>query len=71
VVERFKISADAKRLEVLVKVEDPDALNEPLYLTRRWNKVPNRLLETVCAENNGDHFGMNLFPVPRAEKPDF
>src|SRR5258705_1452869 len=52
VVERFKISPDARRLEVLVKVEDPDTFNEPLYLTRRWNKVPNQLLETVCAENN-------------------
>jgi len=71
VVERFKISADARRLDVLVKVEDPDTFNEPLYLTRRWNKVPNKLLETVCAENNTDHFGMNLFPIPRADKPDF
>jgi len=71
VVERFKLSADGKTLEVLVKVEDPDTFNEPLYMTRRWNKVPNRLLETVCAENNEDHFGENLFPIPRAGKPDF
>jgi hypothetical protein len=38
---------------------------------RRWNKVPNQLLETVCAENNGDHYNKNLFPIPRAGKPDF
>jgi len=34
----------------------------------RWGdagtRCPNRLLEMVCAENNGDHFGGNLFPVP-------
>jgi len=71
VVERFKLSTDSKMLEALVKVEDPDTFNEPLYMVRRWNKVPNQLLEMVCAENNGDHFGKNLFPVPRAEKPDF
>jgi len=71
VVERFKLSADGKTLEALVKVEDPDTFNEPLYMVRRWNKVPNQLLEMVCAENNGDHFGKNLFPVPRAHRPDF
>ena len=71
VVERFKLSADGKTVEALVKVEDPDTFNEPLYMVRRWNKVPNQLLEMVCAENNGDHFGKNLFPVPRAHKPDF
>jgi hypothetical protein len=71
VVERFKLSADGKTLEALVKLEDPDTFNEPLYMVRRWNKVPNQLLEMVCAENNADHFGKNLFPVPRADKPDF
>jgi hypothetical protein len=25
----------------------------------------------VCAENNGDHFGKNLFPIPQADMPDF
>jgi hypothetical protein len=71
VMERFKLSPDGKALNVLVKVEDPDTFNEPLYLTRRWNKVANQLLEMVCAENSDDHFGENLFPVPHADKPDF
>jgi hypothetical protein len=71
VVERFKLSADGMTLEALVKVEDPDTFNEPLYMMRRWRKVPNQLLEMVCAENNGDHFGKNLFPVPQADAPDF
>jgi hypothetical protein len=71
VTERFKLSADEKSLGVLIKVEDPDTFNEPLYMQRRWNKVPNQLLEMVCAENNGDQFHMNLFPVPQAKSPDF
>ena len=71
VVERLKLSADGKFLEAFVKVEDPDAFNEPLFMVQRWRKVANPLLETVCAENNGDHFNQNLFPIPEATKPDF
>jgi hypothetical protein len=58
-------------LEVLVKVEDPDTFNETLYMVQRWRKVPNPLGESICAENNGDHFGANLFPIPEAKKFDF
>ena len=71
VVERFKLAADAKTLEALVKVDDSDTFNEPLYMMRRWRKVPNPLQEMVCAENNFDRFGKNLFPVPHADTPDF
>jgi len=71
VVERFKLSADGTALEAVVKVEDADTFNEPLYMMRRWRKVPNPLFEMVCAENNGDHFGKNLFPIPHADTPDF
>jgi hypothetical protein len=71
VVERFKVSADGNTLEAVVKVEDPDTFNEPLYMMRRWRKVPNQHLEMVCAENNDDRFGGNLFPVPQAERADF
>src|SRR6516164_834568 len=66
VVERFKLSADGSALDVVVRVDDPDTFNEPLYMARRWRKVPNQRLEMVCAENNGDHFGKNLFPIPQA-----
>jgi hypothetical protein len=71
VVERFKPAADGKSLQVNVKVTDPDTFNEPLNLMLRWRKVENPLQETVCAENNGDHFGHNLFPIPEAKKFDF
>ena len=71
VSERLKLAADGKTLEAFVKVEDPDAFNEPLYLVQRWRKVNNPLLETVCAETSEDYFYKNLFPIPQAEQPDF
>lgn len=71
VVERFKITGNGQTLEAFVKVTDPDTFNEPLHMVQRWRKVPNQLLENVCAENNEDPFGHNLFPIPRAAKPDF
>jgi len=71
VVERLKPAADGKTLEAFVKVTDPDTFNEPLHLMQRWRKVPNPLLESVCAENNSDLFGHNYFPIPQADKPDF
>jgi hypothetical protein len=53
----------------VVTVEDSDSFNEPLGMVQRWRKVRNQMLETVCAENNGDHFGK--IPIPHADTPDF
>jgi hypothetical protein len=71
VTESIKVVDNGNRIEAFVKVDDPDTFNEPLYLIQRWRKVPNPLVETVCAENNEDHFNQGLFPIPRATKPDF
>jgi len=71
VIERFKLSADGKAIEALVKADDPEAFNEPIFMVQTWRKVANLLLETVCAENNVDHFGQNLIPIPEATRPDF
>jgi hypothetical protein len=71
VVERYKVSADGAMLEALVTVEDPGAFNAPLRMIKRWRKAPNPRLETVCSENNGDHFNQNLFTIPEAATPDF
>ena len=70
-VERFTISPDGKELTALVPVEDPDTFNEPLHMMQKWRKVPNPLLETVCAEGNYNYFNQNLFPMPEAKTPDF
>ena len=67
----FTIAPDGKQLNAFVKVEDPDTFNEPLHMTSRWRKVDNPLLETVCSENNQDHFNQGLFPIPQATKFDF
>jgi hypothetical protein len=58
-------------MRALVRVEDPDTFNEPLTMTRRWFKIDGPMVETVCAENNFDFAGQNLFPQPEAKKPDF
>ena len=71
VMERFKLLPDGKLLEAFVKVTDSDTFYEPLHMVQRWRRVNNPLLETVCAENNEDHFGQNLFPLPEAHKADF
>ena len=71
VVERFTIGPDGRNLMATVTVEDPDAFNEPLTMLQRWLKVDAPMKETVCAENNFDYFNQGLFPVPRADKPDF
>ena len=71
VIERYKVSADGKMLEAAVTVDDPDTFNEPLHMVKRWRKVDNPMLETVCAENNSDRFSKNLFPIPQADEPDF
>ncbi len=71
VVERFRLTPDQKVLEALVKVEDPDTLNEPMYMVTRWRKQPGPWQEFICSENNGDRFEHNLFPIPEATTPDF
>jgi hypothetical protein len=71
VEERLKLAADGRALEAFVRAEDPDTFNEPLYMVQRWRRVPNLFLETVCAENNEDHFNHGLIPIPRADRPDF
>jgi hypothetical protein len=71
VVERFTISADAKSLTAMVRVDDPDTFNAPLNMREQWFRVDAPMAETVCAENNDDFFHQNLFPLPEAKTPDF
>jgi hypothetical protein len=71
VVERFKVTADDKFLEALVKIEDEDTFNEPMYMTKRWRRDANVWFESICAENNIDPFSENPVSPPQAERPDF
>ncbi len=71
VVERFTINPDGKGITGRVTVEDPETFNAPLTMVQRWFKVDLPFIESICAENNDDHFLQNLYPQPEAKKPDF
>jgi len=71
VTERFKLTDGGKLLEALVKVDDPDTFNEPMFMMARWRKSTEEWREFICAENNGDRFEHNLFPLPEATRADF
>jgi hypothetical protein len=75
VVERFRLMEGGQAMEVTARVEDPGAFTMPWTAVQRYRidhrdaEVP--LHEMVCAENNDDHFGQGLRPMPHADKPDF
>lgn len=72
VVERFRMIEGGRTLEVKVHVEDPGTFTMPwnaMQLYRRMDNGP--MLETVCAENNDDHFDHGVDPIPTATTPDF
>jgi hypothetical protein len=71
VVERFTISPDKNTLTAIARAEDSGAYNAPITMMRQWFKVNGPIAETVCAENNGDRFHQNLYPIPESLKPDF
>jgi hypothetical protein len=71
VVERLTLDPDRQHLTGIVKVEDPETFNEPLFMLQRWFKQKARLTETVCGEDYFDYFDQGLFPVPSADRPDF
>ena len=72
VVERWKLSADAKTVDVSVTVEDPGAFTTPWSGVQRWTRVETApILQVPCNENNADFFNHDLVPLAEAEKPDF
>jgi hypothetical protein len=71
VVERYTVSEDGKSLSAIVTVNDPDAFNGPITLTKKWFRVDRPMEESVCSENNFDFFDQGLVPIPEAKKPDF
>jgi hypothetical protein len=68
VAERWKLTDGGKMLEVNIRMEDPDAFNEPWSAIRRYRRVQQEMLEEVCAENNQHLFD---YHIPVANKPDF
>src|SRR5882672_2464924 len=72
VIERWKLAADAKTVDVSVYVEDPGAFTTPWRAVQRWRRVEEAPILTVpCNENNGDFFNHDLVPLAEAKTPDF
>src|SRR5215471_1690572 len=72
VVERWKLSADYKYVDVEVYVEDPGAFTTPWKAMQRWRLDETAPILTVpCNENNGDFFNHDLVPLAEAKTPDF
>ena len=72
VVERLKLAADGKTVDVSVYVEDPGAFTTPWSAVQRWRRVEYAPIQPiVCNENNGDFFEQGLTPQPEAATPDF
>lgn len=72
VVERLKLAADGRSVDISVFVEDPGAFTAPWTAVQRWRRVDDRPLTPVtCNENNGDFFDQGLVPMPEAAAADF
>jgi hypothetical protein len=72
VIERYRMIDGGKTLEVNIHVEDPGAFTTPWNAVQRYRRMENGpMAETICAENNGDHFNQGFGPIATAEKPDF
>ncbi len=72
VVERYRLIEGGRTLEVNIRVEDQGAFTTPWTAMQRYRRVDQgEMAESVCAENNGDHFDHGVEPIPTAEKSDF
>ena len=72
VIERWKLSADGKSVDVSVEVDDPGAFTMPYRGLQRWRRVQAApLREISCAENNDQDFVGFKVRIPQTSKPDF
>ncbi|HEX5280901.1 MAG TPA: hypothetical protein VFW28_12555 [Micropepsaceae bacterium] len=72
VIERYRMTDAGKTLQVDLHVEDPGAFATPWNAVQRYRLVTaGPMPETVCAENNGDHYNHGLDPMPQATIADF
>jgi hypothetical protein len=72
VIERWNIAADAKTLNVDIRIEDPGAFTMAWSARQSYVRSPQGpLTEMVCAENNANYFDHNVTPIPLTAKVDF
>ena len=72
VVERFRMIDGGKTLEANIQVEDTGAFTMKWNAIQRWRRVAQGpIFERSCAENPTNHFNQDMYPIPRADMPDF
>jgi hypothetical protein len=71
VIERFRTIDGGKKMQVDVTVEDPGAFTRLWSARQLYNRADQKMLESVCAENNGAYFSYDVAPIPQADKADF
>jgi hypothetical protein len=82
VIERYKVSADRKTLQVQLSVEDPETFTTPWSAQVTYKADTTPYEETICAENNRGFAESLITEVNRipgsypttpavAAKPDF
>jgi hypothetical protein len=68
VIERWRMIDGGNRMEVMVRIEDPDTFNEPWSAVQHYRRVSQEMQEEACAENNAHLFD---YHIPVADKSDF
>ncbi len=73
VIERWKLAADGKTIDVSILVDDPGAFTMPWQAVQRWRRVQLPYEENICAENNINYGNLDakLVPIPQSASPDF
>ena len=71
VVERYSLTPDRKRLNVLLTVDDPVAFAVPWSARADYRPDDWFFEENVCAENNRPTGPAYVIPIPTTDKPDF
>ena len=81
VVERYRLSADGKTIDVTVRVEDPGAFTMPWTARQHYaSSEEGPIEEAICAEGAGRgtdvfNWGLShakdLVPMPQDDTPDF
>jgi len=71
VIERWRM-ADAKTIDVTVRVEDDGAFTVPWSARQVYHRSDEGpLVEMVCAENNANYFNRDIVPIPTSATADF
>src|SRR5262249_51059823 len=68
VIERWRMIDGGNRMEVMVRIEDPDTFNQPWSAVQHYRRVSQEMQEEACAENNAHLFD---YHIPVADKSDF